>query len=113
MGFFPPHRPTPPFVLSPPFGFPRGGFPGGGRPGSPGPGGRPGLGRAFGAIGVSDIHLPLGELARSPLAATGVAIGQTAALLALLVAWVLLLTARRAPAGARPASPAQVTLDRA
>ncbi|HKC92105.1 MAG TPA: hypothetical protein VKE23_12355, partial [Candidatus Limnocylindria bacterium] len=61
-----------------------------------GRGGGPGLGRGaggFGQIGaqISAIRLPFAELARSETVIVIVALGQTAALVALLVAWCLVV----------------------
>jgi len=78
-----------------------GGFgPGGGSPGGPGGGGIGGPGFDLG--GVTSIQLPLAELARSPLVAAVVAVGQTAAMVALLAAWILVMKG----AGEPPSSPA-------
>jgi len=84
------------FGAGPPTGLRGGGGParqgfGGGGPGFGGFGGGPG------AVSVTDLHLPLAELARSPLVATAAVIGQTAALVALIGLWLVLLA--RAPTG--------------
>jgi hypothetical protein len=83
--------------LGPPGGFrgPRGGFGPGFGPGGPGRGFDPGS-------AVTSIQLPLAELARSPLVATAVAAGQTAAMAALVVVWLLVMNG----AGEPPSSPA-------
>ena len=78
---------------------------GGFGPGGGGPGGRAGGGLGgpgFDLSGVTSIQLPLAELARSPLVAAVVAVGQTAAMVALLVAWILVVKG----AGEPPSSPA-------
>jgi hypothetical protein len=63
-----------------------------------GPVGGPG----FDLGAVTSIHLPLADLARSPLVATAVALGQTAAMAGLVVAWLLVMNG----AGEPPSSPA-------
>jgi len=52
-------------------------------------------GGGAGGVPIADIHLPLAELARSPLVATAAALGQTAALVVLLGAWIALLARPR------------------
>jgi dolichyl-phosphate-mannose-protein mannosyltransferase len=81
-------------------GFGPGFGPGLGLRGGPGIGGaRPALGPPGIGIGrVADIHLPLADLARSPLAATTVSVAQTCALLALVAAWLVVV----ARSGGRP-----------
>ncbi|HXM55173.1 MAG TPA: hypothetical protein VOB72_07265 [Candidatus Dormibacteraeota bacterium] len=86
----------------------RGGL-GGGPPGFA-PRGPGGPGGGFGptaGIAISDVHLPLADLARSPAVAAAVALGQTAVLVVLLVAWLaLLLAGRRRPITEPSRSPA-------
>jgi hypothetical protein len=96
-------------VLAAPLGFAgAGGF---GRPAAGFRGPRGGFGPGPGVLGgpgfdpgtaVASIQLPLAELARSPLVATAVALGQTAAMIALVVVWLLLVNG----AGEPPSSPA-------
>jgi len=84
-------------VLAAPLGF-AGGGPGRG-PGPSGGGLRVPGGGFRGPVGgpgfdlgaVTSIHLPLADLARSPLVATAVALGQTAAMAGLVVAWLLVM----------------------
>ena len=72
--------------------------------GPPGPpGGFRGPRGGFDLGGIASIHLPLADLARSPPVATSVALGQTAAMIALVVAWILVLNG----AGEPPSSPAR------
>ncbi len=66
--------------------------------GGPGsiPGGAPRITtpQPFGGVDlgrVTSLHLPFGELARSPLAAAGVSVSLTAALILLVVAWVVVV----------------------
>jgi len=93
-------------VLAAPLGFAGvGGF---GRPGAGFRGPRGGFGPGPGGPGfdpgtaVASIQLPLAELARSPLVATAVAVGQTAVMVGLVVLWLLVLYG----AGEPPSSPA-------
>jgi dolichyl-phosphate-mannose-protein mannosyltransferase len=90
-------------AMAPGFGG-RGGFGGFRGAGGFGPGGGfRGPGGGFGFGGVSSIQLPLGELARSPLVAMVVALGQTAVMVGLIAAWLLVI---RNGAGEPPSSPA-------
>ena len=72
-----------------------GGFGGGGR----GPGGP--AGGFGGGFGVGSISLPFADLARSEIGITLVAVGQTAAFLALLAAWFVVILRPNAEAGVR------------
>jgi hypothetical protein len=89
-------------VLAAPLGFAGrafGGFRAG--PGAFGPGG-PGPGRGGPRLdpgAISAISLPLADLARSPQVATVVALGQTAAMIALVVAWLLVMKGAGEPRG--------------
>jgi hypothetical protein len=95
-------------VLAAPLGFAGGGpgrgpGPSGGGLRVPGGGFRgPVGGSGFDLGAVTSIHLPLADLARSPLVATAVALGQTAAMAGLVVAWLLVMNG----AGEPPSSPA-------
>ena len=62
---------------------------------------------------LAQLHLPLADLATSPAVATGVALGQTAAMVALLIAWLVVIAkaaatspgARAGPTAALAAGP--------
>jgi hypothetical protein len=71
------------------------------------------LASVIGGSGVGSISLPFAELARSELAVTLVAVGQTGAFDALLAAWfVVVLRPNREPAASRRPSGGSIDVAR-
>jgi hypothetical protein len=65
----------------------------------PGVRGSLGGGPAFGAGGASSISLPFADLARSEAVVVAVAVGQTVVLVALAIAWLVVVVRPRALEG--------------